>query len=252
MYPDKLFITGYTGGLGSELVKSWDEKDIVKIGRQPDADILCDFKEPGEVRTRMDWYLYDHRDCTEEKIGMVLSAGSLGESPTSLYCPSEWFKLTDYSEVYNINVLSHLAIIRGLIPLMIQAQYGRIVWLAGGGAAYGYPELFAYSLSKVAVVRAVENIAMELADKIEDFSIIALAPGAMETPMLEKVRKAGGIVKTTTDIKEPVTFINRFLQTGKFMANALSGKFIHVRDDLNVMLETSDRDKLWKLRRIEK
>lgn len=247
MCSDKIIITGASGGLGSELVKSWDGKKIVKIGRSSDSDIICDFKAPDALRTLMDYYLYDRKHIPKENISLVLCAADISDNPTNLFCPSKFFNPSDYTDVYNTNVVSHLTIIRGLIPIMIQAQYGRVVWLSGGGAAYGNPELFAYSLSKVAVVRAVENIAMELKDKIEDFSIIALAPGAMETEMLKKVRAAGGYVKTTVDIKEPVTFINNFLQMEKEQAKKLSGRFIHVKDDLRKIVDND----LGKLRRTE-
>jgi len=130
---------------------------------------------------------------------------------------------------------------------MIRNNYGRIIFLAGGGAAYGYPIFSAYALSKTAIVRQVENTAMEFANKIDDFSIIALAPGAIETEMLRKVRAAGAKIKTTADISEPVEFIDRFLRMDRNNATKLSGKFIHVRDNL----ESEDLPEKWLLRRIQ-
>jgi NAD(P)-dependent dehydrogenase (short-subunit alcohol dehydrogenase family) len=232
--------------LGKELVKSWDGKDVVTIGRNRSSDIVCDFNDPSETMGKVAYYNAKIED--DAKIGMVLCAATVGEYPSGLFDWDKVYAPYDLTLTYTVNVIAHLHLIRALYPAMLKSQYGRIVWLAGGGAAYGYPELFAYSLSKVAVVRAVENIAIELGDRIEDFSIIALAPGAMETAMLEKVRKAGGIVKTTTEIKEPVNFIDTFLQIGKKEAKSISGKFLHVRDDLSKIKENPN---FGMLRRIE-
>ncbi|MDA8150760.1 MAG: SDR family NAD(P)-dependent oxidoreductase [Nitrospiraceae bacterium] len=107
----------------------------------------------------------------------------------------------------------------------------RAVFFAGGGAAYGYPEFSGYALSKVAVVRSVENLAMELVSKGVDASVIALAPGAVATDMLSKVVAHGGVIKTRTDISEPTNFVRRFL-SDEFDSKALNGRFLHVRDSI--------------------
>ena len=145
------------------------------------------------------------------------------------------------------NLFGNIALIKAFLPAMIKNKYGRIVFVAGGGAAYGYPLFSGYALSKVAIVRAVENLSLEMKDKIKNFSIIALAPGAMETRMLEEVRKAGAEIKTTVDIQETASFIKNFLSMKSKEANKLSGKFIHIRDNL----ESEDFKDKWLLRRIE-
>ena len=118
----------------------------------------------------------------------------------------------------------------------------------GGGAAYGYPDFFSYSISKVAVIRSVENIGQEFIKDKLNASIVALAPGAIDTDMLKKVIANGGYIKTITDISEPITFINKFL-LDIINSRLLNGRFIHVRDDLDKLLEK--KKDMFMLRRIE-
>ena len=181
-----------------------------------------------------------------QRIGAVLAAGVLGE-PGGLLGSN----LDDWDYQYRVNVLGNLAVVKALLPRMLDARFGRIIAFAGGGAAYANPMFSGYSLSKTAAARATENLQEELKDK-GDFLLVCLAPGAVDTDMLQQVRVAGGPVRTTTDISEPVTFVEEFLQA---RTCPFSGRFVHVRDDWRSLLNTDrkmpDADR-WMLRRVEK
>ena len=69
------------------------------------------------------------------------------------------------------------------------------ILISGGGSAYGYPELFGYSLLKTALVRAVENISIELKKMNNKPITHIIAPGAMQTKMLEIVKSTVLILK---------------------------------------------------------
>jgi len=153
-------------------------------------------------------------------------------------------------DTYKTNVLGNLAVIKGLIPNMLSTKFGKILFIGGGGAAYGYPLFSGYALSKTATVREAENLWMELKDK-GDFSVACLAPGAMKTEMLRQVVDAGAEVKTTVDIQEPVNFIKEFLKAENCSFN---GKFVHVRDDWKKYFMTENtfqQSDVWNLRRIQ-
>ena len=123
------------------------------------------------------------------------------------------------------------------------------MFLAGGGAAYAYPLFPAYACTKAAVVRAAENLHEDLKSK-GDFAVVCLAPGAIDTDMLAAVRAAGAEVRTTVAVTDAVAAIVAFLGSA---STALSGRFVHVRDAWDAVLEgtvdlTPDH---WKLRRVE-
>ena len=177
-----------------------------------------------------------------KKIGVVLAAGILG--------PTGFKDFKGWDDCYKINGIGNTALLYALVPRMIENKFGRIVAFAGGGSAYPYPLFPAYSASKTAMVRTVENIHEDLKNK-GDFAIVCLAPGATETNMLKKVREAGAEVKTVVDISEPVTFVREFILS---KSCGFSGAFIHVRDNWKDYLNNERKlvtGSLWKLRRIE-
>lgn len=180
-----------------------------------------------------------------KSLGIVLCGATLGEHG-GLFTSD----LKDWEHSYQCNVLGNLAVVKACAKLMSQGIKTRVVFFAGGGAAYGYPEFSGYALSKVAVVRAVENVATEFVTLGYDASIVALAPGAVATDMLAKVVAYGGAVKTRTIIEEPANFVWNFLNDQLDTKN-LNGRFIHVRDDLlSIDWETIGSDH-FKLRRVQ-
>lgn len=180
-----------------------------------------------------------------QRLGVVLAAGVSG-APGGLIDSD----LAEWLHVFQINLLGNLAVVQALLPRMLSSRFGRIVMFGGGGAAYGYPLFGGYAISKVAVVRAAENLHEELKGR-GDFSVVCLAPGAIETDMLRAILQASGEVRTVADISEPVNFIEQFLGSAHC---PFSGRFVHVRDNWAKLLDQEDSElhpQQWFLRRIE-
>ncbi len=181
----------------------------------------------------------------DQKIGVVLAAASLGPQG-----PLEKSSLEEWEACYRVSVLGNLAVLQALLPGMLKRCFGRIVTFAGGGSAYAYPLFPAYSAAKTAMVRITENLHEDLKDK-GDFAVACLAPGAVETAMLRKVKEAGAYVKTQVPISTPVAFIEKFLNAD---ACSFSGCLVHVLDNWEAHLDGGAKlktESLWKLRRIE-
>lgn len=256
---DLVVVTGAGRGLGKAVAKEMGalgipvlcisrtdnaartSEEIRALGGEADA-LIMDLAELDLVRSRVAGWI---ASTPYRRLGVVLAAAVIGK-PGGIATGD----VQDWLTTYKVNVLGNLAVLKGLLPRMLDAGFGRIVTLAGGGAAYAYPLLSGYALSKTAMVRAAENIHAELRDS-GDFAVVCLAPGAMETDMLEQVRAAGAEVRTTVSMDEPVAFIRSFL-LGRHCA--FSGRFVHVRDDWGPKLEPGaemDGQDLWLLRRIE-
>jgi len=176
-------------------------------------------------------------------LGIVLCGARLGETG-GIFSSN----LDDWEKTFRCNVLGNISVIKGCERLIKSGTKTRVIFFAGGGSCYGYPQFSGYSLSKTSVVRQVENIALELKDY--NFSICGLAPGAVETDMLAEVVKHGGDVKTKTSINEPTNFVRKFL-LDEVDSRGLNGRLLHVRDDIqNIDFSTANPD-LFKLRRVQ-
>jgi NAD(P)-dependent dehydrogenase (short-subunit alcohol dehydrogenase family) len=75
------------------------------------------------------------------------------------------------------------------LPIFRRQAYGKIVNLSGGGATSPMPRISAYAASKAAVVRLTETLAEETMDCGIDVN--AVAPGALNTRLLDEVLTAG-------------------------------------------------------------
>lgn len=92
-------------------------------------------------------------------------------------------------EAVHINLYGTFLCIRAVLPTMISRKKGKVINLSGGGAASPLPRFSAYGASKAAVVRLTETLAGEV--KEHNVDINAIAPGAVNTRLLDQVLKAG-------------------------------------------------------------
>ena len=92
-------------------------------------------------------------------------------------------------QTLQINIQGSVLMARAVVPIMKNQRKGKIIQLSGGGATNPMPRVSAYAVSKAAIVRFAETLALE----VQEFSIDvnAIAPGALNTQMLEEVLIAG-------------------------------------------------------------
>jgi len=88
-----------------------------------------------------------------------------------------------------INLMGSVLPARFALGHLRQSERGKIVQLSGGGATSPLPMLSAYAASKAAIVRFTETLAHEVTD--DGIDVNAIAPGALNTNMLDEVLAAG-------------------------------------------------------------
>jgi 3-oxoacyl-[acyl-carrier protein] reductase len=96
---------------------------------------------------------------------------------------AEWVKTIE------INVYGSILICRAILPHFKSQGYGKIIQLSGGGATNPLPRISAYAVSKAAIVRFTETLAEEV--RGTGIDVNAIAPGALNTRMLDEVLEAG-------------------------------------------------------------
>jgi 3-oxoacyl-[acyl-carrier protein] reductase len=103
--------------------------------------------------------------------------------------PSDEVDWAIWARAIEINVYGSVLPCRAFVPHFKQHRYGKIVQLSGGGATNPLPRISAYAASKAAVVRFAESLALEVAPFGIDVN--AVAPGALDTRLLDEVVAAG-------------------------------------------------------------
>jgi NAD(P)-dependent dehydrogenase (short-subunit alcohol dehydrogenase family) len=115
---------------------------------------------------------------------LVNNAGVYGP-----FGPIEDTDWTEWVHAVEINLFGSVIVMRAVLPHLKGQGHGKIIQLSGGGATNPLPGISAYAASKAAIVRLTETVAEEC--KNERIDVNAIAPGALNTRMLDEVLAAG-------------------------------------------------------------
>jgi NAD(P)-dependent dehydrogenase (short-subunit alcohol dehydrogenase family) len=195
-------ITGATQGLGLEIARAYllaGARGVCVCGRDAQAlkRAMGELQqlaapgqhvagEPADVSSEEDVQRLVRRALTDLGEITILVSNAGVQGATGRVEQADW---SDWVRTIEINLLGSVLLARALVPHMRERGYGKIIQLSGGGATAPMPGLSAYAASKAAVVRFAETLAVELREHHVDVN--ALAPGALNTRMLDEVLQAG-------------------------------------------------------------
>ena len=198
-----ILITGGSMGLGLEIAKAFvSHKCNVMICSRNKTDLdnalitldetrecreqiihgeICDISSPKHVDE-----LFNN---TKEHFGsldvLVNNAGIQG--PIGIIDNIEWDL---WCKTINVDLIGTAYCMRKAISFFrCQGKGGRIINLSGGGATGSRPNYSAYAAAKTGVVRLTECLADEVCNY--GIYIFAVAPGALNTRMLDETLRAG-------------------------------------------------------------
>lgn len=95
--------------------------------------------------------------------------------------------MQQFTAAIQINLLGSVYMCHAVAPLMRGG--GKIVNCSGGGGTFPFPNYSAYAVSKAAIVRFTENLALELAE--DNIDVNCIAPGFVATRLHEQTFAAG-------------------------------------------------------------
>jgi NAD(P)-dependent dehydrogenase (short-subunit alcohol dehydrogenase family) len=194
-------ITGASQGLGRQIAESYLREGASVVICARDGSLLeraraelAPLVAPGArlIATPCD---VSKPDAVDALVGSALRALpelDIVVNNAGVYGPKGPIEDNDWGEwvrAIEIDLFGAVLLCRAIVPHLKQRGYGKIVQLSGGGATNPLPRLSAYAAAKAAVVRFCESLALELAPHKIDVNCIA--PGALNTRMLEEVLAAG-------------------------------------------------------------
>ena len=226
---NQVLITGVSRGIGEIIARFFLGRGWTVHGLSRSPPALSD--------PRLVWHRVDLRNAEdlERVLGklagpldcVVLNAGMLGPMGTSLEIP-----IAGWRETFDVNFFTPLAIIKAVLPKCTPNAY--LIFLSGGGAVTPLSGVGPYALSKLAIVKLVEQLSLE-----EDRArFYAMAPGAVDTKIFrEHHARSGGDMPKFTTPGEIETLLGQFLEDRD---GRLNGKLVHVRDDVAKLLSVRD------------
>lgn len=265
----KAVITGGTRGLGLEIARKFVQygAEICVCGSRAkyvEAAVteLGDRAGGASVDVAVVEQVQQFAGRTKQVYGMldalVCCAGVYG--PKGRFNYSSW---SEWQDTIEVNLFGTVHCCREFLPLLKKSPRGKIILMSGGGATKPMPNFTAYAASKAAVVSFGASLAEELRGQID---VNMVAPGALNTRMLDEVLEAGPEKVGEKFYQEAVkqkenggASIERAAELVSYLAsdasNGITGKLVSaVWDDWenfdNYRLELEHTDAL-TLRRVE-
>ncbi|HET7873538.1 MAG TPA: SDR family oxidoreductase [Terriglobales bacterium] len=154
--------------------------------------------------------------------------------------PGEWWRGME------VNVRGPFLCTRAVLPQMIARRRGRIINIASGAGAMASPFYSSYIVSKTALIRMTECLALETA--AHGLAMFAISPGTVRTAMSEDTLHSPEgqrwlpwyrrVFEQQIDVPadRPARLV---LELASGRLDALSGHFLSVFDDLDLLLRHS-------------
>jgi NAD(P)-dependent dehydrogenase (short-subunit alcohol dehydrogenase family) len=180
---------------------------------------------------------------TQDHLGpidlLVNNAGVGGPiCPTWMADPDKWWRCIE------VNLRGPFLCSRAVLPGMVARGRGRIVNTASSAALRPLPYLSAYGISKTALARLTESLAAETEE--HGICVFSIHPGFVRTAMTEgtaelpgdEVWLGGNFRKHLAAGRggHPERAANLVVLLASGRADALSGRYISVRDDVDEMV----------------
>lgn len=182
-------ITGGGSGLGLGMAKAMHDAGakVVLVGRRPDmVEAAAAESGAGAYWEAADVTAFDTMPAmlerVREKVGDVtILANNAGHNFKKLAVDTS---VEDFAGMLDTHVLAAHNLTRLVLPAMLEAKHGSILFTASMTSMLGMPQVIAYSAAKSAYVGMVRALATEVSG--QGVRVNAIAPGWIESPMLRK------------------------------------------------------------------
>jgi NAD(P)-dependent dehydrogenase (short-subunit alcohol dehydrogenase family) len=222
---------------------------LIREGGGEAAAFAADVADPLSVTTALTAIAQSlgSVDVLVNNAGMVEPFGPFWETPLD-----KWWRGME------VNLQGALLCSHTVLPGMVARGWGQIINIASGAGTMSTPYYTSYTTSKTALIRFTECLALET--RPYGLAVFSISPGTVRTAMSEySLNSRAGqewlpwfrrIFEEKIDVpaERPAQLVLE-LATGRW--NALSGRFLSIYDDLDVLLKNSaaiDAQNLYSLK----
>jgi len=194
-------VTGANQGLGFEIARQYIEAGASLAICARDRALLAQARDrlgtelgPSQEIFAQAADVSDSRDVGSfvQAAGKKFGRIDILVNNAGVYGPKGAIENVDWQEwvrTVEINLYGSILMCRAVLPYFKAQKKGKIIQLSGGGATKPLPLISAYAVSKAGIVRFIETLAEEV--KGSGIDANSVAPGALNTRMLEEVLQAG-------------------------------------------------------------
>lgn len=180
-----------------------------------------------------DWSAVQHAfDALESQLGevdlLVNNAGAVGGGKLWDSDMAGWWR------VIEVNLRGPLHWCRAVLPGMVERDRGRVVNVTGYVGIRPSSPVTPYAVAKAGLIRLTDSLAEQLAATA--VKVFAISPGTVRTGITTSL----AVYKDFRGWDPPELAATLILRIAAGEADPLSGRLLHVRDDLDEMLGRID------------
>ena len=194
-------VTGARRGIGKaialKLAKEGAKVVVTDISQEDCQKVVEEIEELGSEGLALKLDVTDEKDIknvvaeTKEKFGridiLINNAGiCLLEDPVKM-------DLKTVEKILNVNLKGLIELTYAVLPQMMEQKYGKIVNIASIAAMVSWSKIYTYSATKGGVIGFTKGLAGDFAQ--HGINVNAIAPGTIETPMLDSLLKDLGMTR---------------------------------------------------------
>ncbi len=237
----KILITGATGGIGSELVKLYTSHNYFVLAFGTNAEKLdnlkntykdkikvfsCDMKNIEDIKSIF-------KENEEDLNNINILVNNAGITRDNLFIR---LSDNDWTDVMNINFISHTVFCKLVLKGMMKNRWGRIVSISSDAAKIGNPGQANYVSSKGALEAFTKTIANEVAKR--GITVNCVAPGFIKTEIIDTIDPLSldnmvklipsGKIGLASDVANAVFFLT------SEESSYITGQILHVNGGLTM------------------
>jgi 2-keto-3-deoxy-L-fuconate dehydrogenase len=167
-------VTGAASGIGAAIAHRLRAAGarVAGLDLQPAAEVdealVVDLRSEGEVEKAV--ARLGAVDILVHAAAISVHGGAIDTDPAA------------WADIYDVNVIGAVRLIRHAVPVMRARGGGSILLLSSINADFATPTLAAYAASKAAIESLTRTAALELAP--DGIRVNAIAPASVDTPLL--------------------------------------------------------------------
>ena len=230
----KVLITGATGGIGNNLVETFDNLGAIIVATGTNEEKLNDLKKRYPKIYTEPFKLQDHKKIESfiERVDEKLNGLEILINNAGITLDNLSLRLTEdnWKKVIDINLNSTFLMCKYSIKKMLKKKYGKIINITSIVGHTGNVGQANYAASKAGILGFSKSLAQEYAKK--NININCVSPGFIKTDMTDKISEEfkkiliskipSGSLGTAEDVSNCVAFL------ASDMSKYINGETIHV------------------------
>lgn len=159
-----IIITGASRGIGRYLFEQFSNEgyDVIGTYNSSSSQIINDIDKYYKVDVSDYSSVKSFVDCIKDKCNEIVLLNCAGISYNSFAHKAD---IEKWSKVIDVNLKGTFNIIHGLLPMMREQNYGRIINFSSVVTSLPTPGTSAYTASKAAILGLTKTLAVENASK---------------------------------------------------------------------------------------